>query len=340
MKTRKLFFALAVAIIAFASCSRENNDYPSNMEGDINNVHVTIHQGDLTRAFFGDSPVPEAWEKKINKLLILVFSNETGLYQLYREVTQAEIVAGSFSFALPGSFANKSYTFYALANSYVSLDKNSTMTFLEQVFDTGTYNGTIQEVTSKSVRSSGFTMSDKCQATINPDNATNLTFTLKRTVAKVAIVTTVSQEFVNKYPGRIVIDNIRVSRSAVNTKIFEEPTVTNYSAMTYAYSQKSGIGVISNLFYLYENPKLDASQRVLLTLTGFYDKDSVLETTDDQTPVEYVVRLNDADEGVILRNSYYRIQLAITGFSGNSVNASVIVSDWSNPINIIEQLGD
>ena len=342
MKMRKLFFVLAMAIVAFASCSIEDYDDPPGMEKDTNNVRVTINQGNLTRAFFDNSAVPEAWEKKINTLTILVYSDQTQTLEFRREVLPAEISAGTLRFALPESFSNKPYTFYAVANFPVSVGISSTVSELNQMLDSGIakYNGTFDEVTSKSQNAAGFAMSAVRSATIDPDNDNNLVFNLERTVAKVAVRTTIDPALQSKYAGGVIVINNATFSELTDWAVVVPSTVMSgqATASLSQLSKKTG-GNYDNLFYIFDKEGYDSQ---ILTLTGIFDRDGNLSTTGDQIPVEYVAELGGRRPPTDIsfdRNGYYRVEITIAGLSGGSVYTTVRVSDWSDPVNITEWIG-
>jgi len=84
----------------------------------------------------------------------------------------------------------------------------------------GEYNGTFADVSTKALRSGGFVMSGSTTKTVGAVNtSTQVGISLKRTVAKVALQTTIAPEFSEKYPGSITINSVKLSRAASQSLI-------------------------------------------------------------------------------------------------------------------------
>lgn len=67
----------------------------------------------------------------------------------------------------------------------------------------GEYNGTFADVSTKALRSGGFVMSGSTTKTVGAVNtSTQVGISLKRTVAKVALQTTIAPEFRRSIPAR------------------------------------------------------------------------------------------------------------------------------------------
>ena len=77
------------------------------------------------------------------------------------------------------------------------------------------YNGTFVEVSSAAKRSGGFVMSGMKSQTVGAVNSTtNVGITLKRTVAKVALQTTIDPSFADKYAETLTINSVKLSKAA------------------------------------------------------------------------------------------------------------------------------
>ena len=137
--------------------------------------------------------------------------------------------------------------------------------------------------------------------------ATDVAITLKRDVAKIAVQSSLSDDFASKYPGKIKVNSAKISRAASQTPYFGGTIASG--AMTYTHTQtlQEDAGKYNSLFYLFENGTLAAGSRVLLTLEAIYDKDGNFSTTGDQTPVTYEVELKGtSDNGTIHRTGRKR----------------------------------
>ena len=202
------------------------------------------------------------------------------------------------------------------------------------------YNGTFAEVSTSAKRSGGFVMSGMKSQTVGAVNSTtNVGITLKCTVAKVALQTTVDESFADKYAGELTINSVKLSRAASQSSVVAgTPTP---GAMTFSHTQTpaSASGKMNSLFYIFENGTLTAGSRVLLEINATYDQDGNGSTTDDRSEVTYSVELTGKAAGEILRNGYYRIAANITGLVGQDCVVSVSVADWETPVTQSVELG-
>ena len=205
---------------------------------------------------------------------------------------------------------------------------------------TADYNGTFAEVSTAAKRSGGFVMSGMKSQTVGAVNSTtNVGITLKRTVAKVALQTTIDPSFADKYAGSLTINSVKLSRAASQSLVVVgTPTP---GAMTFSHTQTpaSASGKCNALFYCFENGALPAGSRVLLEINATYDSDGSTSTTDDRSEVTYSVELTGKAAGEILRNGYYRIAANITGLVGQDCAVTVTVADWETPVTQNVDLG-
>lgn len=342
MKNR--FFAMAaLAAALLASCNKETEMMNPAPEArpDGASVTITLSSGDdaQTRAFFDATATAEAWEKTLSSLSVFTF-NTSGELILRRDFTASELASKSATFSLPKSAAGTECSFYAVANYDASSAKTrSALTVLVEQ-SAGDYNGTFADVSTKALRSDGFVMSGSTIKTVGAVNtSTQVGISLKRTVAKVALQTTIAPEFSEKYPGSITIHSVKLSRAASQSLVVAgEPST---GAMSYTHTQTPGTASskYNNLFYLYETGTLDAGSRVLLEINATYDGDGSSSTSDDRSEVTYSVELTGKAAGQILRNGYYRVAANITGLVGQDCQVSVTVADWETPVTQSVDLG-
>ena len=202
------------------------------------------------------------------------------------------------------------------------------------------YNGTFAEVSTAAKRSGGFVMSGMKSQTVGAVNSTtNVGITLKRTVAKVALQTTIAPSFADKYAGTLTINSVKLSKAASQSLVVAgTPTP---GAMTFSHTQTPAMtsGKTNSLFYIFENGTLTAGNRILLEINATYDSDGSASTTDDRSEVTYSVELTGKAAGEILRNGYYRVAANITGLVGQDCAVSVTVADWETPVTQNVELG-
>ena len=202
------------------------------------------------------------------------------------------------------------------------------------------YNGTFAEVSTSAKRSGGFVMSGMKSQTVGAVNSTtNVGITLKRTVAKVVLQTTIDPSFADKYAGTLTINSVKLSKAASQSLVVAgTPTP---GAMTFSHTQTpaTASGKTNSLFYIFENGTLIAGNRILLEINATYDSDGSTSTTDDRSEVTYSVELTGKAAGEILRNGYYRVAANITGLVGQDCTVTITVADWETPVTQNVDLG-
>lgn len=300
---------------------------------------ISLTDDAATRTFFDTAAAAEAWEKTLSSLSVFAFDNGGGLI-IRRDFTLAELGAKSATFALPKSVAGTSCSFYAVANyDATSAKTQSALTSLLEK-SAGDYNGTFSEVTTAAKRSDGFVMSGQTTQAVGAVNSTtNVGITLKRTVAKVALQTTIDPAFSEKYGGSLTINSVKLSKAASQSTVIAGTPTPGAMSYTHTQTPASASGKYNALFYCFENGALAAGNRVLLEINATYDMDGSDTTTDDRSEVVYSVELTGKSAGDILRNGYYRIATNITGLVGQDCVVSVTVADWETPVTQTVELG-
>lgn len=341
MKTRFFAAAAVAAALILHSCTKDDQlPTPIPADGEHSYVTLTLAAEDAdTRAFYDASAKAEAWESSLSSLTIFAFEGDNLLVR--RDFTPAELAARSATFALPKSAAGKNCTFYAVANYDTSAVKTKTALTALVESSAAPYNGTFAEVTSQAKRSGGFAMSGSTTKTVGAANTTtSVALTLRRTVAKVAVQTSLDPAFSSKYSGTLTIQSVRLARASSQTLLVPGAAPAP-GAMTYTHTQTPSVsgGKYNALFYCFENGTLAAGSRVLLEIAAIYDLDGSAATTDDRSEVTYSVELTGKAAGEIVRNGYYRIGVAITGLVGQECQVSITVADWETPVTQNVEIG-
>ena len=310
---KKILFAVAmVATTLFASCSKDanegiNQDLTSPVKGSVVTFSFAS-EGEQTRAFFSPTATAEAWEKSVSAVVIYAFKD--GEMQALRAFTDAEVAAKRATFPIDGVEAGDQCNFYAVANSVPMVGFIGEDEFLDLYEDiVASYNGTFAKVSTSSAMPNGFVMTGSTTATVT-NGTTNVAMTLKRTVAKVAVQTTKSDDFNNIYLGDIRVDDITVSKGATESYMWKRPTFhTGERTFSFMQSSNASGDNYQNLFYLYENGA--TSDKVMLTINATYDTDGNFATTGDQRDLVYELPIEGKAAGEIMRNGYYRINVKI-----------------------------
>ncbi len=329
---KQLFLAAIAAVAFFSSCEKGDEIFDgieTPVEASVVNLSFTDHDP-TTKAFFSSSAAAEVWEKQLTNVTIFAFE-ENGDFVLRREFDAEEIAAKRSSFALPGISAGDVCRFYVVANIDIDMGVISESALLSAIEGSAVlYNDSFTEVTKRAKRTDGFVMSGKKSITI-VNGTTNITTTIKRTVAKIALQISKSDEFDELYSGDVFVNNVTISRAASQSRVIA-PSTPATGAMNFSHNQTSNVSgrYFQNLFYIFENGPI--SDRVLLTINAIYDRDGNFATTTDQAPMTYTLSLNGSDgSGSILRNGYYRVAVSLNGVTGADATMSITVADWESP---------
>lgn len=275
----------------------------------------------------------------MSSLSIFVFDNADN-FVIRRDLTSSELAAKSATFSLPKSLASTPCSFYAVANYDASSAKTRAALTVLVEKSAADYNGTFAEVSSAAKRSGGFVMSGSTSKTIGAVNSTtSVGITLKRTVAKVALQTTIDPSFADKYSGTLTINSVKLSKAASQSSVVAGTPTPGAMSYTHTQTLAAASGKYNALFYCFENGSLTAGNRVLLEINATYDLDGNGSTTDDRSEVTYSVELTGKAAGEILRNGYYRIAANITGLVGQDCAVTVTVADWETPVTQSVELG-
>ena len=275
----------------------------------------------------------------MSSLSIFVFDNADN-FVIRRDLTSSELAAKSATFSLPKSLASTPCSFYAVANYDASSAKTKAALMALVEKSAADYNGTFAEVSAAAKRSGGFVMSGQTTQAVGAVNSTtNVGITLKRTVAKVALQTTIDPAFSEKYGGSLTINSVKLSKAASQSTVIAGTPTPGAMSYTHTQTPASASGKYNALFYCFENGALTAGNRVSLEIDATYDMDGSDTTTDDRSEVTYSVELTGKAAGDILRNGYYRIAANITGLVGQDCIVSVTVADWETPVTQTVELG-
>ena len=275
----------------------------------------------------------------MSSLSIFVFDNADN-FVIRRDLTSSELAAKSATFSLPKSLASTPCSFYAVANYDASSAKTKAALMALVEKSAADYNGTFAEVSAAAKRSGGFVMSGSATKTVGAVNSTtNVGITLKRTVAKIALQTSIDPSFADKYSGTLTINSVKLSKAASQSLVVAGTPTPGALSYTHTQTPATASGKYNALFYCFENGSLTAGNRVLLEINATYDQDGNGSTTDDRSEVTYSVELTGKAAGEILRNGYYRIAANITGLVGQDCVVSVSVADWETPVTQSVELG-
>ena len=232
---KKILFA-AFAALSMIACNKDDaTTVIPDIDNTLNGAIVAMRFTDETptRAFFAEAAAAEAWEKSLSSLSVYVFNAKGDLITL-RDFTASELTA---RMSLTG-VTTKSALLAKLETSAAD------------------YNGTFAEVSTKAKRSGGFVMTAGVSKAIAEGGTTSVALTLKRTVAKVAVQTSVDASFNSKYSGTLTVTGTKVVRAASQTPIIAPATPTP-GAMTYTHTQApaAASGKYNNLFYIFGRSK-------------------------------------------------------------------------------------
>ena len=303
---KKILFAAAAIAALFASCDKNdetiNSVIPEAADGARIAITLTGASDTETRAFFDTTAKAEAWESSLSSLSVFAF-DKGGTLIVRRDFSSAELASKSATFALPKSTAGTECSFYAVANYDASSAKTRAALTALVENSAATYNGTFAEVSTAAKRSGGFVMSGSVTKTVGAVNTTtSVGITLKRTVAKVAVQTTVDPSFANKYSGTLAINSVKLSKAASQSLVVAGTPTPGTMTFSHMQTPAAASENYNALFYCFENGALAVGNRVLLEINATYDSDGSASTPDDRSEVTYSIELTGKATGEILRN--------------------------------------
>ena len=229
----KKAFIAALAALAMISCSKEETiAYGTNGEPlDGAAVCLTFTDAPASRASLNSTAAAETWEKSLTSLTVYVFNSQGNLVT-QRSFTSDELADKSATFALPHSAAGTTCDFYAVAN--LSLTGVTTKSALLSKVEASAadYNGTFAEVSTKAKRAGGFVMSASASKSIAEGSTTDVAMALRRTVAKIAVQTSVDTAFAEKYSGSITVTGVKLSKAASQSPVIA-PATPSPSSLTF-----------------------------------------------------------------------------------------------------------
>lgn len=342
---KKLFIATMAAAAVFASCSDNGINVIEPIGADSPQVHLTLGTDAATRVFFDNSATAETWESEVTMLSVYIFNN-AGNFILKRTLTPAEIANLSARILLPNSTTGTECSFYVVANDdYGSVATTAEMDVLRERATLDEYNGTFAQTAQGRKRSAGFVMTGKTTATIAAaGTTTSVSLSLKRTVAKIAVRTTIDPSLSAMYGGgTVIINSVTISKARGVSHSFQKPVFAiGPSLYKHTQTPQTTGSNFDALFYVYETAAPAEGNRVMLTLTGYFDADNNPSTTNDRIDVEYTVDISGFGNGAIWRNGYYRINVVITRLSDDGTSGlmmDISVANWENSVTQTAYLG-
>ncbi len=292
-----------------------------------------------TRSFFEDVAVTEPWESKLYTMRIYVFDQE-GKYVGDYGFSSYEINQGRVILHLPREATEQYCSFYLIANGagYVtSIDYYAgEKAFAEKIYSNENlknFNGQVEKMLNGELYTTRFfPISGYTKAYIGKYGYLSDVFIpLKRIVAKVAFEWRIDPYFSKNHDGGILVINQVYARLNEKGYTFEGISPRDYSSSTVAHSQVpvAWDGWNHNLWYSFEGNKKTFNQDKEIILSGTYDKDGDLSTTNDQHPVSYTIPIDYlTGQGIINRNTVYRIQATIKGIGTGNVDATWDIKEW------------
>lgn len=326
-------YRMLLIFTLFASVSCAKREIPAPVPKDGNRVTLSfISRPNDTKTFFDDKATTELWEQNIRTLQAMVFDG-MGKLIVRHDFSSEEITARKATFELPASVAQTACSFYAIANRSLSgIDsKAGLLAEVEEACDE--YNGPFEVVTSMAARQGGFVMTGFCTQTIAAGRTTEAFIVLERTVAKVAIRTSLSPDFSEHFPGSLRILSARIEGTASQTPLIRTTESSAENAdFSFEQGSFSGNETFDNLFYVFETPPSATGTIAYVVLKGIYDLDGDVETTADRYPVDYRIPISGMGESnSIARNGYYRIAVTLSDLSGEPADIVVSVCPWQTP---------
>lgn len=335
------------AMTALASCNKPDAYTGGEPSEECAALTVTCSDmliGAPTRGFMEDIVKTEQWERDLYNVTIVIYDSEGKLVTskyLYGE-SSSPLNDTRAVIHVPRSIAQTECTVYVMANCY-TYAANTEQEFTEGLCNVNPrpYNGDIGRMLSGELYTSGFPMSGKTKIRFSPYGY--MTFAhveLKRIMAKVALELRIDPDFKIAHNGSDMrIDEVRLGYIADCAYMFESETVRNgqqHHNVTMAQQPLFVDGWNRYLWYTYERGVQQQNNsndgELQLTIFGTFDVDGDFTTAADQHSVSYHIPVDYVDgEGIVKRNTCYRISATVKGLGDNSLESSWSVMEWATP---------
>lgn len=325
---KKYLFLLMLALAFVATSCSSDDDFKLDGDGEIIRIHFT--KSPSTKGYLDDAAKTESFEKSISSVSVLVYE-ATGdqNFLLQHDADATEISNSKLVFLLPRGMEEKQLTFLAIANhSLESTPKTLSEAYSLLESDIAAYNGTFAQVSAGALRTGGFAMSAiAADMSVSSFEINEIYMPLERTVAKIAIKSSISGTFSQKYSGSIKITNVTIGNLSSKT-LSISPSLSGSTKIDDASKSLSQVpgasgNELRSLFYSYEKK----TGKALVTIDGTYDADGDFSSTKDQTAVTYQFEIAE----LLKRNAYYRLDVLISGLEGSECDMTLAVKDWAGP---------
>lgn len=337
---KKLYLLLALIFVT-AGCKKEEPIVDPELER--NQMAITLTNPMATKAYFDGIATGEAYERKLNKVWIFMFKTGENVSMAQYQISDKELATPAKDgsprviFTIPVEARGAQCDFFAVANVDAAkiTDKISRTDLLALVDDNTKYNQASFDLMSVGVNGpvaeTGFAMSGgMLNQTIPTDGPLKISIGLSRTVAKMEVRAQPTADFTKNYPGSTLkVTSIKVLNLPTATPLM---TASTPATLTSNLVQTSGVisTAFCHQFYPYENGTAGTPATApTLEITADFDYDGKPLTTEDILPITYKATIKGSDNGLILRNNYYRIEVGIDGLTPNEVVTSVTVTEWN-----------
>ncbi len=330
---------MAVAMAAICtSCSKDEVVEQTAPPTTSTNTEVTIKLSNdvKTRAFFDDNASAEPWEKSISKATLVVERygdpSEPPVEKIHRVLTADQIAKGNATVGLVNVNVGDFIVVGVGANCDIPQGTGATSIWSDVIsnIDVAEYNGSFEQVSTRSMRPEGFTLVGAAIIEVEENKPLVADVPLERSVAKIAMKASVSDNFNNPnvFAGDLRVNSIQARVTNLYDHSFEH--CFSYTQASY----KSG-DYFQNLFYI------GHSYRNEFIVSATYDADGNFNTTADQKAVTYNFSINYDGGGnkELIGNHYYRITLNINSMETTDIDVSISVADWESIEDQIVDIG-
>ena len=327
-----LYLPLFVALLL--SCSDETLDGEISQQEESQGVRIHLALGEEAFSpvlpFFDSNPACQPWEKEINSLTVCVYNPGNGTF-FKRVFTTGEIAARRFDFVFPDAKPGDECEFYAVANMEVpAMNREELLSMKDPAISD--YNAKFYKVAFEACREEGFVMSGSTTQILSlKDGVTYVTLPLRRTVAKIAVQLQFSEEFMAKNPGLFLLGaSVGIGPGSYSSWVFpHENTHLEWISSLWSMSMDKDGEKFQALFYAfeYDNDVVWGFKTLSFTVFGDYPDGNGQNIYYYKT---YAVTIggSEKEQGKIQRNTYYRIQVIISGFTGSEIETDISVAPW------------
>lgn len=293
-----------------------------------------------TRSFFDEVGNFTERENKITNIRLYLHGAD-GKQIITFNLTGSALDTPVATIEVPRELCGQQCTLFAIANSpggQVPLWANSMYTYDQSYFLWRIYNTAVEDHLAGKMTSS-FMMSGVAEFYLQPyGKKTMVGVELTRLLSKAAFRYRIDDDFRANHGGAMIrIDKTVITNMAPKSYVFQTPQLYYHSTSTLGTFEQEPLyrdGYYLHVFYFYEM-RYTGGYPTKVIMSGTYDYDGDFSTVGDQTPFTLDFPISPDENGVIERNTYYKIDGVIMGIGARNLDLEFTIRNWNEKGNNI-----